>query len=200
MAVKWAVAAFVGCQLIWSACLAQSPFQEAPGPAPAKAARPHHNPGPPAAPDTVPPATAERVDWCLNSKANPADTKARANCLNDQAMGAIDEGHPGLAVDLADQAVRLEPNDPYHSDTRGEAYLAFGKPDEAMADFDRTIALGGNFPITYFCRGKIFEARGERDKAIAEYRRSLGAPAADDFEQNAQKQARSRLQALGVRP
>lgn len=52
---------------------------------------------------------------------------------------------------------------------RGSAYLATGKPAEAMADFSAAARLKPRYALAYYERGQAAMALGDRDQAMADY-------------------------------
>jgi Flp pilus assembly protein TadD len=73
------------------------------------------------------------------------------------------------ALELAEDAVRWEPGDPYYRDTRGMVRLKLGDPAGALADLEAALALpGGEIPEIRWHRALALEALGRGKEAEEE--------------------------------
>ena len=104
-------------------------------------------------------------------------TPVRADDADDlvkKARAALKKGNAAEALAAASKAVELAPKNPVALFTRGEAYEAMRKHDEAIRDFDRVIELDPKFALAYdrrgserFKLGKIKESIEDFDKFLA---------------------------------
>jgi tetratricopeptide (TPR) repeat protein len=67
-----------------------------------------------------------------------------------------------------DKAIRENPNDPQLFLDRAWAFVNFGKPDFAIADYTQAIAIDPNNARAYVQRAEVFLDRDEYDRAIAD--------------------------------
>jgi tetratricopeptide (TPR) repeat protein len=67
-----------------------------------------------------------------------------------------------------DKAIRENPNDPQLFLDRAWAFVNFGKPDFAIADYTQAIAIDPNHARAYVQRAEVFLDRGEYHRAIAD--------------------------------
>ena len=85
----------------------------------------------------------------------------------------------GAITDL-DEAVSLNPDDPYVRYNRGNARTLAGKTAEALADYDRTLELMPQFAATHVNRGVALLQSGRLDEACRSWEKAaeLGEKAA----------------------
>jgi WD40 repeat protein/tetratricopeptide (TPR) repeat protein len=112
------------------------------------------------------------------------------------------EGRPAAeeALAMAEKAVALAPESAVVLDTRGTIRLALGQLDAAFADLDKAIGIGVSTPSSYVDRARCYEAKAQEELAIADYEKALELTAEDDYEREAQAQARARLAELQEPP
>jgi tetratricopeptide (TPR) repeat protein len=67
-----------------------------------------------------------------------------------------------------DEAIRENPNDPQLFLDRAWAFVNFGKPDFAIADYTQAITIDPNHVRAYVQRAEVFLDRGEYDRATAD--------------------------------
>ena len=79
-----------------------------------------------------------------------------AQVLVKQARIKIAEGHPEEASKLADEAFKLEANQPGAIVTKGMLLAADRKFAEAIAEFDKVTALPGREPVTLLAKADAF--------------------------------------------
>lgn len=79
-----------------------------------------------------------------------------AQTLVKQARIKIAEGHPEEASKLADEAFKLEANQPGAIVTKGMLLSAERKFAEAIAEFDKVTALPGREPVTLLAKADAF--------------------------------------------
>ena len=105
------------------------------------------------------------------------------------------EGRPAAeeALAMAEKAVALAPESAVVLDTRGTIRLALGQVDAAFADLNKAIGIGVSTPSSYVDRARCYEAKAQEELAIADYEKALELTAEDDYEREAQAQARARL-------
>jgi tetratricopeptide (TPR) repeat protein len=102
------------------------------------------------------------------------DDPLNANAMNSLSYMLADRGlRLGEAVDLAERAVKIEPDNPAYLDTLGWAYFKSGKRDEADAPLSRAAAaLQGNSVIQEHF-GDVLASRGRNSEAIAAWEKAL---------------------------
>jgi tetratricopeptide (TPR) repeat protein len=122
---------------------------------------------------------------------------------NHVAWQRFMENKPAEGLPHAELAVAFAPSNSSVLDSRGHIYLALGRIDAAFGDFDKAIRHGSNAPGTYFGRGRAQELKGNREEAIADYRKTIEVITVadrmvDEYDKQADMQARARLGVLGV--
>jgi tetratricopeptide (TPR) repeat protein len=95
--------------------------------------------------------------------------------INDAAWMMQESGADlDLALEYADRAVALDPNDPGIRDTRGMVHHRRGEPAKALADFDAALrAPGGDVAEIRWHRARALADAGSSGEAEAEARRLL---------------------------
>ena len=77
----------------------------------------------------------------------------------------------GAITDL-DEAVGLDPDDPYVRYHRGNARMLAGKTTEALADYDRTLEIMPQFAETHLNRGTALLQSGHLDEACLSWEKA----------------------------
>ena len=75
-----------------------------------------------------------------------------------------------LAMEKFDQAVELDPQDPFTFHNRGTLHFRLKRYEPALADFDRAIEVSGGLPETYNNRGSTWRRLGNLKQAEADFR------------------------------
>jgi superkiller protein 3 len=122
----------------------------------------------------------------------PVDTSAedlrRAIELRDRAKGYIERGDYSGAADLAEQAVKLAPQEPTVHDQLGYAYEGLRRYDDALAAFTRALELFKGAHTSYttkhasYCAHRLALAaydRGDNDAALTYTRRAIELKSGD---------------------
>jgi len=73
-----------------------------------------------------------------------------------------------LAIEAANKALAISPNDPMALNNRGAAYLDLNKLDLALADFSAAIESDSRFTAALMNRAVVYERRGQFDLANAD--------------------------------
>ncbi|NWF72919.1 MAG: tetratricopeptide repeat protein, partial [Nitrospirae bacterium] len=82
---------------------------------------------------------------------------------------AFQTKHYQRALQLIDDAIRIQPNDATFYLNRGNALMALRQLDAALASFDTAIVLKPDFSEAYFNRGNALMELGQFDAALASY-------------------------------
>lgn len=83
------------------------------------------------------------------------------------------DGYHTRAITLLSRQLEFNPTDSSALAQRGDAYLALGKIDHAIADIFKVVELDPNSALAYSRRAELHEARGELAKAIADLSRAI---------------------------
>jgi len=100
--------------------------------------------------------------------------KAKIEILNP-ALKAHDlryRGRIGEAVQAYQQAISINPGDPYLHVFLGDTLNTIGKTDLALAEYEKAIAIEGGNPALYIILAKAYEATGQKSKAVKQYKRA----------------------------
>jgi lipoprotein NlpI len=95
------------------------------------------------------------------------------NALNDRAAIYIGQGEYDLAMQDADQAIRLKPDDAHGYNNRGIAHAGKGEIAEAIQDFEQAIRLKPDDDSAYVGRAGAFANRGDYDRALQSFDQAL---------------------------
>jgi tetratricopeptide (TPR) repeat protein len=94
--------------------------------------------------------------------------------LNFIAYTLADENRDlGRALDYANRAVELEPDNPLLRDTLGWAHFRRGEIEEARRELDLAIELGGDNPVILEHLGDVLLELDRADEAISAWTRAL---------------------------
>ena len=97
-----------------------------------------------------------------------------ASALNSLGYMLADRGlRLAEAVDLAERAVKIEPDNPSYLDTLGWALFKLGKADEAEAPLARAAGVLTGNSVIQDHHGDVLARRGRRADAIAAWERAL---------------------------
>jgi tetratricopeptide (TPR) repeat protein len=102
--------------------------------------------------------------------ANPLDPSSYAM----RAWRLLEERNdPEHAVNDCDEAIRLDPKDPFTDSIRGAARSARGDHDKAIADYSEVIRIDPKHAEAYSERGEARMSHQEYDKALADCVRAI---------------------------
>ena len=90
----------------------------------------------------------------------------RVNALNNRSAIYISKGEYDLALQDADQAVSLKPDDANAYNNRGLAHAGRGEIPEAVQDFEQAIRLKPDDESAYIGRASAFANQGDFDRAL----------------------------------
>lgn len=74
------------------------------------------------------------------------------------------------AMQLANEAIAMDPNVGENYVNRASVYRSMGKLDEALADCNKALSASSPSMTAYRVAGEIFDAQGAKDSALQEYR------------------------------
>lgn len=83
---------------------------------------------------------------------------------------------PRKTLTEVDQAIALRPNFVFAFNTRGIAYAAMGKPDEALRAFDRALELAPNYVGARANRALLYQQIGRSRDAARDFRAVYMSP------------------------
>jgi tetratricopeptide (TPR) repeat protein/DNA-binding winged helix-turn-helix (wHTH) protein len=88
----------------------------------------------------------------------------------------LKRGRAEEAIEQFKEALRHRP--PYWDmdtleDCLANAYLALGRPDEAIAEYERVLSLNPNYPLAHHHLAEAYERKGDNERARTEYERFL---------------------------
>lgn len=86
---------------------------------------------------------------------------------NQRALIYVALGQVGEALDDANIALELEPEDALYFDTRAYAYYKGGRYEEAKADYEHALDLGFDSPYVHLGLGLTYIALGDREAGRA---------------------------------
>jgi lipoprotein NlpI len=92
-----------------------------------------------------------------------------------EARAALRKGDAAAALEAANKAVEADPKSAVAVLTRGEAYAAQRKHDEAIKDFDATLALDPKYLLAVDRRGAERFKLGQIDESITDFNTYLKA-------------------------
>lgn len=83
---------------------------------------------------------------------------------------------PRRTLELVDQAIAIRPNFVFAYNTRGLAYAAMGKPDEALKAFDRSLELAPHYIGARANRALLYQEIGRPRDAARDFRAVYASP------------------------
>jgi predicted Zn-dependent protease len=92
--------------------------------------------------------------------------------LYDEGRKALGEDKPDVALNKAEEAIKLFPREANFYALRGDARIEQKKYDSAVADFNDAIKRRDNFFYYYLQRGRLYEELGNNDKAVKDLEQS----------------------------
>ena len=104
-----------------------------------------------------------------------------ADDLNEAGMEALNNQKYGLAIDLFQQVVKLEPKHKYAWNNLGRAYLGTGQWEQAVTAFQKAIAINPYDQYAYNNLGEAYEQQAKYDDAIQQFRKQLEVNPLDPF-------------------
>ena len=110
-----------------------------------------------------------------------ANDNQSADDLVDAGVDALRNQHYQLAIDLFQRAGKL---DPKHKDVwfnLGNAYMAIGQPDEAIAAYKKQIENNPYDAYAYNGLGLAYEQQSHFDEAIQQFRKQLEINPLDQY-------------------
>ncbi|MBV5268872.1 MAG: tetratricopeptide repeat protein, partial [Afipia sp.] len=75
-----------------------------------------------------------------------------------RAIAAYRHGDLRNALAQIDALIRVQPNNPYFYELKGQALLEGGKPVEAIAPLRKAVQLSGNAPLIEMLLGQAYVA------------------------------------------
>ncbi len=100
--------------------------------------------------------------------------KAKIEIVNP-ALKAHDlryRGRIGEAVQAYQEAIALNPGDPYLHVFLADTLNTIGRSELAITEYEKAIAIEGGNPALYIVLAKAYEASGQKDKAVKQYKRA----------------------------
>jgi predicted Zn-dependent protease len=97
----------------------------------------------------------------------PSDTSLPAQYA--RAISTYRHGDLRTAVEQIDALIKVQPNNPYFHELRGQALLEGGRPADAVAPLRRAVQLSGNAPLIEMLLGQALvasENKATTDEAI----------------------------------
>lgn len=79
---------------------------------------------------------------------------------------------PGVTIEDYDKAIRLDPNNVYAYNNRGNAYFNLGLYQQAIEDFSQAVRVDSNHFDAYYNRGNAYLNLGLYQRAIEDYSQS----------------------------
>jgi hypothetical protein len=131
------------------------------------------------------------LGWPLAALSAQADAPA----LQKHVQQLLDAGQADKAYAALLEKTEYE-GEPWYERLRGEAALASGHTDEAIARLETYVAANPQQDEPQFLLGRAYEQKGQTDRAVAQYRRIYETNA---FEESREK-ARAELARLGEPP
>jgi tetratricopeptide (TPR) repeat protein len=104
-----------------------------------------------------------------------------ADELFDAAVQALQNQHYETAVELLQRVVKLEPKHKDAWNDLGNAYLALGQTDEAIAAFKKQIELNAYDGYAYNNLGRAYQRQQHYDEAIKQFQKQIEINPLDQF-------------------
>lgn len=120
------------------------------------------------------PQTKVASENSMNDTNNISLTKSAAEYA-DQAHNLMNK-NPKKAIDLLNQAIKINPTEGWYYNNRAVAYLMLQNPKKAMQDYNKAISISKNDGWIYENRGYAYWQLGNLQKAKADAKKacSLG--------------------------
>lgn len=120
------------------------------------------------------PQTKVASENSINDTNNISLTKSAAE-YNDQASNLMNK-NPKKAIDLLNQAIKINPTEGWYYNNRAAAYMMLQNPKKAMQDYNKAISILKNDGVIYENRGYAYWQLGNLQKAKADAKKacSLG--------------------------
>lgn len=120
------------------------------------------------------PQTKVASENSMNDTNNISLTKSAAEYA-DQAYNLMNK-NPKKAIDLLNQAIKINPTEGWYYNNRAVAYLMLQNPKKAMQDYNKAISISKNAGWIYENRGYAYWQLGNLQKAKADAKKacSLG--------------------------
>lgn len=93
--------------------------------------------------------------------------------IRDQGIDYLRQGEYATAVELLNEAIRMDPSNHVSYNERGAAYTFLDKDLEAIRDFNRTIALNPKYAVAYRNRGAAHFRLGKLQEAVADFSQAI---------------------------
>ena len=106
-------------------------------------------------------------------QADQDTTKTRSVIYGIRGVAYYNKGDYDRAIQDADQAILLNPNEMSFYDTRGEAYKKKSDYDHAIQDFNEAIHLNPNHERAYYDRGEAYLDKDDYDRAIQDFSEAI---------------------------
>jgi len=104
-----------------------------------------------------------------------------ADELFDAAVQALQNQHYQTAVELLQRVVKMEPKHKDAWNDLGNAYLALGQTDEAIAAFKKQIELNAYDGYAYNNLGRAYQRQQHYDEAIKQFQKQIEINPLDQF-------------------
>jgi len=115
---------------------------------------------------------------CVTLALNDFDKALILNRSNPKLFYTMAQYHGKLGkvdrqLNLMDNCVRLDPENPIYLQARGEVLMEKNKAELALADFNKSIQLGNNSPKVYRDKGSALASLGNQKEASAAIEQAL---------------------------
>jgi tetratricopeptide (TPR) repeat protein len=118
--------------------------------------------------------------------------------LNNRSIGYVRQGDPDKALADLDQAIQINPKDPFAYDNRGDIWRGKKNYERALAEYGAAIQADPTFISAYYNRGLAYEGKGDLKSARAEYQAAVKMAGKDrPLDKWAKGKAQERLNAIG---
>jgi predicted TPR repeat methyltransferase len=98
-----------------------------------------------------------------------------SDSLHSLGVIAYHAGRNDIAVDIIEQAIALNGQNPVFYNNLGNALQARGSLDEALESYRRALALDPDFSMAHYNVGNVLREQGNLNEAVESYRRALTA-------------------------
>lgn len=125
--------------------------------------------------------------------------KDRSITVSNRGLGYLQLQRYDEAIRDCDEAIRIDPNNAFAFDQRGEAWRAKGDIKRALADFKQALRIDPNFSAALLNLGITYEEDGDVNGARSNYEQVLRMKGERAIDQWARRQAKARLDKLPPR-